>query len=184
MHQHLIVFAVDCIKRSVKLGTYNVRTCSQGKEGIVELGLLAHELEGVSVGLCGLQKLHWPSKGECDVYAQPNGSTRLWKLVWFGRDAQHAEQGVGLLMAPEWANDLFFFDQHNPRLISARFRAKARQHLTVFSTYSPIDYKDGVIEEEVEKQSFYNLLFACLKQVPASDKLVVLGDFNAELGSN
>ncbi len=44
-----------------------------GEEGIVELGLLAHELEGVSVGLCGLQELHWLGKRECDVYAQPSG---------------------------------------------------------------------------------------------------------------
>jgi hypothetical protein len=53
--------------------------------------LLAHELEGVSVGLCGLQEVLWPSKGECNVYAQLSGSTRPWKLVWSGRDAQHAE---------------------------------------------------------------------------------------------
>jgi len=55
----------------------------------------------------------------------------------------------------------------------------------VFSPYSPTDYKDGGVEEEVERQSFYNLLlFVYLKQVPASDKLVVLGDFNAQLGNN
>jgi exonuclease III len=54
----------------------------------------------------------------------------------------------------------------------------------VFYVYSPIDCKDGGVEEEVERQSFYNLLFACLKQVLTSDKLVVLGDFNAELSSN
>ncbi len=52
-----VVHLVDCVKCSVKLGAYNMRTCSQGEEGIVELGLLAHELEGVSVGLYGLQEL-------------------------------------------------------------------------------------------------------------------------------
>ncbi len=54
VHQRPVVYAVDCIKRSVKLGTYNMRTCSWGEEGIVELGSLAHELEGVSIGLCGM----------------------------------------------------------------------------------------------------------------------------------
>ncbi len=102
-----------------------MKTCSRGEEGIVELGLLTHELEGVSVRLCGLQELCWPCKGDCDVYAQPNGSARPWKLVWFRRDAQHAKHGVGLLMAPEWANVLFFFDQHSPHLISMCFQAKA-----------------------------------------------------------
>jgi len=62
-----------------------------GRRGNCGLGLLAHELEGVSVGLCGLQEVLWPSKGECNVYAQLSGSTRPWKLVWSGRDAQHAK---------------------------------------------------------------------------------------------
>ncbi len=104
--------------------------------------------------------------------------------MWYGWDAQHGEQGVGLLMAPEWLDALLFFDQHSPRLISTHFQAKVGQHFIVFSTYSPTDCKDGGVEEGVERQTFYNLSFARLKQVPASDKLVVLGDFNAELGNN
>jgi hypothetical protein len=126
VHRHPVVYAVDCVKCFFKLGTYNVRTCLRGEEGIVELGLMANELEGVSVGLYGLQELRWPCKGDYDVYAQPSGSARPWKLVWSGRDAQHAEQGVGLLMAPEWADALLFFYQHSPCLISVRFQAKAR----------------------------------------------------------
>jgi hypothetical protein len=182
--QRPVVSVVDCVKHSVKLGTYNVRICLWGEKAIVELGLMAHELEGVNIGLCGLSELRWPCKGECDVYAQPSGLARPWKLVWSGWDAQHAEQGVGLLIVPEWADVLLFFDQHSPRLIFVCFWAKVGQHLPVFSAYSPIDCKDGGVEEEVERQSFYNLLFACLKQVLTSDKLVMLGDFNVELGSN
>ncbi|CAN5971247.1 unnamed protein product [Sphagnum jensenii] len=91
VRQHPVVYVVDCVKRSVKLGTYNVRTCLQGEKGIVELGLLAHELEGVSVGLYGLQEFSWPGKGDCDVCAQPSGLAKPWMLVWSGRDAQHAE---------------------------------------------------------------------------------------------
>ncbi len=37
--------------------------------------------------------------------------------------------------------------------------------------------------EDVAKDAFYLMLFAYLKGAPASDKLIVLGDFNAELGS-
>jgi hypothetical protein len=40
-----------------------MKTCSRGEEGIVELGLLAHELEGVSVGLYGLQSYVGQAKG-------------------------------------------------------------------------------------------------------------------------
>jgi endonuclease/exonuclease/phosphatase family metal-dependent hydrolase len=37
--------------------------------------------------------------------------------------------------------------------------------------------------EDVAKDAFYLMLFACLKGAPASNKLIVRGDFNAELGS-
>jgi hypothetical protein len=35
----------------------------------------------------------------------------------------------------------------------------------------------------VTKDTFYLMLFAYLKEAPTSDKVVVLGDFNEELGS-
>jgi hypothetical protein len=62
--------------------------------------------------------------------------------------------------------------------MSARFQAKARQHLTVVITYAPTD-----MGEDVAKDAFYLMMFACLKEAPISNKVVVRGDFNAELGS-
>jgi hypothetical protein len=35
------------------------------KEGCLQLNVLAEELEGMGVGLCGLQELHWPRAREC-----------------------------------------------------------------------------------------------------------------------
>ncbi|CAK9226674.1 unnamed protein product [Sphagnum troendelagicum] len=78
------------------------------------------------VGFYGLQELCWPYKGDCNVYAQPSVLARPWMLVWFGQDAQHAEQGVGLLMAPKWADALLFFDQHSPYLISVYVSVRHR----------------------------------------------------------
>jgi hypothetical protein len=48
----------------------------------------------------------------------------------------------------------------------------------VVTTYAPTD-----MGEDVAKDAFYLMLFACLKEAPTSDKVVVLGDFNAELGN-
>jgi endonuclease/exonuclease/phosphatase family metal-dependent hydrolase len=81
-------------------------------------------------------------------------------------------------MAPTWRDALLFFSQLGPRLLFARFQAKARQHLTVVTAYAPTD-----AGEDVAKDAFYLMLFACLKGAPANDKLIVLGDFNAELGN-
>jgi len=35
------------------------------KEGCLQLSVLAEELEGMGIGLCGLQELHWPRANEC-----------------------------------------------------------------------------------------------------------------------
>jgi exonuclease III len=98
-----------------------------------------------------------------------------WKLVWSGAD-QRREQGVGLLMAPAWRDALLSFSQ--PKLLSVRFQAKVVQHLTMVTAYAPTD-----AGEDAAKDAFYLMLFAYLKGPPASDKLIVLGDFNVELGS-
>jgi len=37
--------------------------------------------------------------------------------------------------------------------------------------------------EDAAKDAFYLMLFACLKEAPTNNKVVVLGDFNADLGS-
>lgn len=81
-------------------------------------------------------------------------------------------------MTPTWRDALLSFSQLGPRLLSAHFQAKARQHLTVVTTYAPMD-----VGEDVAKDAFYLMLFACLKGAPSSDKLIVLGNFNAKLGS-
>jgi len=88
------------------------------------------------------------------------------------------QQGLGLSMAPAWRDALLSFSQLGPKLLSAHFQAKAGQHLTVVTAYAPTDAR-----EDVTKDAFYLMLFAYLKGAPASHKLIVLGDFNAELGS-
>jgi len=81
-------------------------------------------------------------------------------------------------MAPAWRDALLSFSQLGPMLLSVRFQVKAGQNLTTVTAYAPTD-----VGEDVAKDAFYFMLFACLKGAPASNKLIVLGDFNAELGS-
>ncbi len=62
--------------------------------------------------------------------------------------------------------------------MSVRFQAKAGQHLIMVTAYAPTN-----MGEDAAKDAFYLMLFTCLKEAPTNDKVVVLGDFNAELGS-
>jgi hypothetical protein len=60
--------------------------------------------------------------------------------------------------------------------MSVRFQAKVRRQWTVVIAYAPT-----YMGEEAAKNTFYLMLFTYLKEAPTSDKVVVLGDFNAEL---
>jgi endonuclease/exonuclease/phosphatase family metal-dependent hydrolase len=105
------VVAVEIVKRRVRIGTYNLRSCAEGEEGRMQLSMLAGELQSMGVGLCGLQELRWKHTGECDIVPSNVPGTKgggAWKLVWSGAD-QRREQGVGLLMAPAWRDALLSF---------------------------------------------------------------------------
>jgi hypothetical protein len=62
-------------------------------------------------------------------------------------------------------------------LLLAHFKAVIGQHVMVVVAYAPADVSNAFI-----KDTFLLLMFGCLKVVPLVDKVVVLGDFNAELG--
>ncbi len=55
------------MKRKVRIGSYNLQSYVGDEEGHLQPSVLAGELEGMGVGLCGLQELHWPCARECDV---------------------------------------------------------------------------------------------------------------------
>jgi hypothetical protein len=49
-----------------RIGSYNFGAMlAAKKEGCLQLNVLAEELEGMGVRLCGLQELHWPYAREC-----------------------------------------------------------------------------------------------------------------------
>jgi endonuclease/exonuclease/phosphatase family metal-dependent hydrolase len=104
--------SVECVKCHVRITTYNLQTCLEEEEGCLQLGLLASELEGVSVGFYGLQELRWRGARECNipVQARVRGAKGEgdWRLVWSWGGARH-EHGVGLLMAPIWKDALLSY---------------------------------------------------------------------------
>jgi hypothetical protein len=72
---------------------------------------------------------------------------------------------------------MFSFCQFGLHLLLARFMVVVSQHLMMVLAYAPIDVYDTFV-----KDAFHLLMFGCLKIVPFVDKVVVLGDFNVELG--
>jgi exonuclease III len=65
------------------------------------------------------------------------------------------------------------------RLLIARFQAQSSMTITVVAAYAPTETSSSA-----EQQAFDLQLHAALAAVPGRDVVVLLGDFNAQIGSD
>ena len=63
--------------------------------------------------------------------------------------------------------------------LELRIKLKGNQYLTLVSVYAPTQTNDDCIKEQ-----FYDDLDKVIRDVPTKNKLVIMGDFNARVGSN
>ena len=53
------------------------------------------------------------------------------------------------------------------------------RYITIFSCYAPT-----LLASDDDKDQFYEMIDAELQRVPTADKLLLLGDFNAKVGTD
>ena len=60
-----------------------------------------------------------------------------------------------------------------------RLQLSSNRHLTIVCSYAPT-----LVVDDTTKNQFYDLLDHTIREVPRSDRLIVLVDFNARVGRN
>lgn len=105
------------------------------------------------------------------------GYTFFWKGL--ARDAPRIH-GVGfaiktklLIRLPEGPIGI------NERLMTWRIPLIKNRYLTLISAYAPT-----LVTDEATKDTFYSALDATLNNISKTDKVVLMGDFNARVGKN
>ena len=147
----------------LKVGTWNVQTLwSPGK-----LEILKHEIERYNCDVLGLSEMRWTGQGELN-----NG-----EIIWSGEEKRHV-RGVGFYLSNKAKRALMGYNPVNPRIMAARFRGKPL-NITVIQVYAPPAESS---EEEIEE--FYEKLEDTIAEVPRKDIKVVMGDWNAKVGSD
>ena len=154
-----------------KVGFWNVRSLQLSSFGLGKAEEVCRNLEKLKVCVCGL--------ADVGSHLRGSGQQRLgeWTLHWSGapEGATGWQPSVGLLLAPEAAAALTDLQSLGPRLLRARFAGCTS--LSVLVAYAPTS------QHPDEQAAFLSQLAAAQAALPPRDVQLVLGDFNARVGS-
>lgn len=156
------------MKYGSRVGTWNVRTLLQPSK----MENLCKEFVKYNLLFLGLCETRWSDVGEFNA---PEGL----KFLYSGKPSGgKREGGVGFLLSKSAYGALIDWKAHSDRIISIRLRTRVR-NITIIQCYAPTELADYGIKEE-----FYSCLSKVTSSVRKGDIMVIMGDFNAQLGSN
>ena len=104
-----------------------------------------------------------------------------YTLFWSGKPAKEKRlSGVGFMLKTSIALKLENLPSGNfDRIMSMRLPLEKKKYVTLLSVCAPT-----LQAEPAVKNNFYSEPRSLLQSIPANDKIVVLGDFNARVGQD
>ena len=136
---------------------------NQGKLEVVK-----QEMARVNVDILGISEIKWTGMGEFnsdDHYIYYCGQESLRR------------NGVAIMVNKRVRNTVLGCNLKNNRMISVRLQGKPF-NITVIQVYAAASNA-----EETEVEQFYEDLQDLVEQTPKKDVLVIIGDWNAKVGS-
>ena len=137
--------------------------------------LVASEIGRYDIDIAALSETRLPN--EDSLTEVGGGYTFFWRGLPEEADRIH---GVGFAIKTSLLNSL----SESPigiseRLMTLRIPLTRSRYVTLISAYAPT-----LTSDENIKDAFYDLLERTLRNIPHTDKILLLGDFNARVGSN
>ena len=135
--------------------------------------LVAHELGRYNIDIAALSETRLPGTG--DITEVGAGYT----FFWSGKAPDDArEAGVGFAIRTSIVPKLDTLPKGiSDRLMTLRLPLARGTYITLVSAYAPT-----MTYSQEAKEQFYHTLQEVINEVPATDKLLLMGDFNARVG--
>ena len=104
-----------------------------------------------------------------------------YTFFWSGRKKEERrEVGIGFAIKSHLVSKLSGLPKgKNDRLMTLRLPLSGKRHATIVSTYAPT-----MTNPDEVKDKFYDDLDSVISAAPRTDKLILLGDFNARVGTD
>ena len=137
--------------------------------------LIARELHRYRIDIAAISETRIAEEGS--ITEPKGGYTFFWKGKAKEEDRIH---GIGLAIKTSLCRQLPDLPTPiNERLMKLRFPLNQSRHITIISAYAPT-----LTSRDDAKNAFYEGLSMVVRDVPADDKLILLGDFNARVGTD
>jgi exonuclease III len=148
-----------------RIGTWNVKTLAQ----ISKLAQVCREMDRYRLEILGLSEVRWKGSGEFRTECNHH-------LLFSGGTTRN--YGVGILLTKSSKKSLMTYNCISDRIIMARFRCKFR-NISIIQCYAPTEVDDDEV-----KDAFYEQLESTTAKLKRSDIKIIIGDFNAKVGSD
>lgn len=134
---------------------------------------MAHELKRYNIDIAALSETRL--SGEDSLTEVGEGYTFFWKGLPEGERRLH---GVGFAIKTNLLSRILSTPVGiSERLMTWRIPLSKGRYLTIISAYAPT-----LVAREEDKDHFYHSLNTCLQSIQPTDKVLLLGDFNARVG--
>ena len=161
-------------QRQLISASWNIRTLQDNsKNPERRTAILSRVLKNLNIDIVALSETRLPGSGQL--------KEKDYTFFWSGRpEEEHRSAGVGFAIKRKLADKLHSLPiAHTERLMSLSFSLSKTKQLFVISAYAPT-----MTNPQEEKERFYEDLRKILKKVPPKDSILLLGDFNARVGSD
>ncbi|XP_042856752.1 craniofacial development protein 2-like [Penaeus japonicus] len=125
-------------------------------------------MEANNCDILGISELKWTDKG----YFRSEDFT-----VYYSGHKSNRTRGVAIICNKMVANAVLGFNPLNDRIMTLRIQCKPI-NVTIVQVYAPT-----TAAEETEIEEFYEQLQEVTESIPSQDIVIIMGDFNAKVGS-
>ena len=158
-------------------GSWNVCTLQDNpKNPERKTEIVARVLSSLRIDIAALSETRFPDEGHLD---EIGGDYKFFWSARPGAEARHAGVGfanIKLKLARNLESSPIGISD---RLMTLRIEIEKGKHATLNSAYAPT-----MTNSDEVKEQFYEDLRSILAEAPSTDKILLLGDFNARVGNN
>ena len=161
----------------LRIGTWNVQTLMSSAGSDIpqrRTALVGRELGRYGIQISALSETRCVDDGE--IKEVGTGYT----FFWSGRKSEERrEAGVGFVIKTELVGKLLELSKGINDLMTLRLPLSSNKHATIVRAYA-----STMTNPDEVKDKFYNDLDDVISATPRTDKLILLGDLNARVGTD